>query len=64
MSANMHFVRPALAVLVALSLGLAACGRRGALEPPPGAAAEQGQKLPGQPNAKPERRFLLDPLIE
>jgi len=55
-----------LIVALAAALAVAACGRRGSLEPPPGAAAvaEQAQKIPGQPNKQPERRFLLDALIE
>ena len=59
-------IRPALIVALAAALAVAACGRRGSLEPPPGAAAvaEQAQKIPGQPNKQPERRFLLDALIE
>ncbi len=60
-------------VLLVTSLALTACGRRGALEPPPGAAAVEQQGIP-QPGAttgtdtataeeKPDPPFILDALI-
>jgi predicted small lipoprotein YifL len=59
-------VRIALAGLLAGSLALSACGRKGALEVPPRAgitgepaAASDGDKTP----ARPDRPFILDPLI-
>jgi predicted small lipoprotein YifL len=39
-SRDMSFPRLALAGALAVALGLAACGRKGPLEPPPGAAIE------------------------
>lgn len=78
MSSRLTFSR---AVLVAglLVLGLSACGRRGALEPPPDASAPQveqqasDQTLPspvGTPRSKasrgytvPDKPFILDPLL-
>ncbi len=62
-------------VLLVTSLALTACGRRGALEPPPGAAAiEQQGEQQGIPQSgattgmataeeKPDLPFVLDPLI-
>jgi predicted small lipoprotein YifL len=67
-----------LVVAGLMTLALMACGRRGALEPPPGtaaaqAAAPQGGTLPspvGTPNRSrgagfvvPKRSFILDPLL-
>jgi predicted small lipoprotein YifL len=61
-----------------MTLALVACGRRGSLEAPPGAAAAQaetgqGGTLPspvGTPNRRrgagfvvPKRSFILDPLL-
>jgi predicted small lipoprotein YifL len=42
--------RCAVVAALALALGLAACGRKGALDPPPGAAAAE---LPPAPGAQP-----------
>ncbi len=60
-------------VLLVTSLALTACGRRGALEPPPGAAAVEQQAIPqsdattGTDTAtaeeKPDPPFILDALI-
>jgi predicted small lipoprotein YifL len=55
-------------ILVA-SLGLSACGRRGALEPPPHAQSTDPAYAVGAPpaeakkNAKPDRPFFLDRLL-
>jgi predicted small lipoprotein YifL len=56
-----------IAGLIVLAAGLSGCGRRGPLEAPPSAAAVQpdGTAAPadeGKP-AKPDKPFLLDPLI-
>jgi len=40
-------------ILLILSAGLAACGARGALEPPPDA-----------PKQQPDREIILDPLVK
>jgi predicted small lipoprotein YifL len=67
-----------LVVAGLMTLALVACGRRGALEAPPGTAAvqsetQQGSTLPspvGKPNRSrgagfvvPNRSFILDPLL-
>ena len=61
------------ALATALALGLSACGRRGALEPPPDpsavhkpAASQNGEptghpKIP--PITPPKTPFILDPLL-
>jgi predicted small lipoprotein YifL len=61
-----------LALAAALALGVAGCGRRGALEPPPDASAVQ-KPAPskGEPAARkkvppitpPNTPFVLDPLL-
>lgn len=63
-------VRLALIGALAASLGLAACGRKGPLDPPPMAAASTGQPQPdnaskGKANTPytPHHKFLLDPLL-
>lgn len=55
-------------VLLATSFALTACGRRGALQPPPSAAAvEQPGAASGTDTGmvaeKPDPSFILDPLI-
>jgi predicted small lipoprotein YifL len=60
--------RAGLAVALAAAIGLAACGRKGPLDPPPGAAT------PGEPRAAtpastaapppPDRRVPLDVLLD
>ncbi len=58
-------------VMVILSLSMAACGVRGALDPPPKAKAEGTAKSaeaadPGPDSAaprKPHEGFILDPLL-
>jgi len=72
-------VRFALAVLVtAAALSLAACGRKGPLDPPPSAAAPpppaasaadaSGAPATGNPAAPPaptqKKSFILDPLLQ
>lgn len=63
------------AVMVALvaAVGLSACGRKGPLEPPPGAAAAvaapidptlAGAPPPPPPPDKPDKPFFLDPLLD
>jgi predicted small lipoprotein YifL len=49
MSFSLSFSRAALVAGV-LVLSLSACGRRGALEPPPNATAPQAQAQAGDPN--------------
>jgi predicted small lipoprotein YifL len=68
-------VRFALVVLVAAALGLAACGRKGPLDPPPSAAvppppaasaadaaSASATANPAAPNQK--KSFILDPLLQ
>ncbi len=58
-----------LIILVVTSLALTACGRRGALQPPPGAVAveQQPDATTGTDTAtaeeKPDPPFILDALI-
>ncbi len=54
--------------LVVAAVGLAGCGRKGALEAPPGMAlkaATAGDVPPPDTGPKkPDKKFLLDPLIQ
>jgi predicted small lipoprotein YifL len=58
-------------VVAALSLGLASCGVRGSLDPPPGAkangTAKSAESAGTQPDSaappKPHEGFILDPLL-
>ncbi len=50
-----------LMLLAAVALALTACGVRGPLEPPPGAAEEFGAVEPGQ--SKPHKDFVLDGIL-
>ncbi len=56
-----------VAGLVIGAVGLAGCGRKGALEPPPGVAAAPAT-VDGQPPLetppKPDKPFFLDPLLD
>ena len=62
-----------LIIVLATSLALTACGRRGALQPPPGASVAQPQGSPGSAatagtkkgtaEEKPDPPFVLDRLI-
>ena len=42
-------LRAALALVVPLALGLAACGVKTALAPPPGAITQKGEQDPSKP---------------
>ena len=60
--------RALIAGVVVAALGLTGCGRKGPLEPPPGASLTTAN--PDDPDAagdggttKPDKPFLLDPLI-
>jgi predicted small lipoprotein YifL len=59
----------AVAGILVAGLALSACGRRGALEPPPSAEstdpayAVEGNPAEAQKNAKPDRPFILDRLL-
>jgi predicted small lipoprotein YifL len=61
--------RVLIAGILVAAVGLAACGRRGPLEPPPSAAAtttvpDDGKAPPPDPGiTKPDRPFVLDPLL-
>ena len=50
-----------LMLLAAVALALTACGVRGPLEPPPGAADDSDAVEPGQ--AKPHKDFVLDGIL-
>lgn len=56
----------AIGILVA-AVGLSACGRRGALEPPPGAQAtsspDDDSSADREKAQKPNRPFILDGLL-
>jgi len=55
--------RLAVAGLVVASLALAGCGRKGPLDAPGGAAVQQDES--GKPvPAKPDKHFILDPLVQ
>lgn len=61
------FGRIAIAGLLVAAVGLAGCGRKGALEAPPGATlqtvAPEAVEAPGQQPPKPDKPFILDGLI-
>jgi len=73
------FFRLALIGALAASLGLAACGRKGPLDPPPSAVSATGKQEPANTNLisspfekpaskeqgdrVPNRSFVLDPLL-
>jgi predicted small lipoprotein YifL len=50
--------------LIAIAIGLSGCGRRGALEPPPGAAMKSATAGEAPAPAKPDKKFILDPLLQ
>jgi predicted small lipoprotein YifL len=56
-------VRVAVAGMVVAALTLSGCGRKGALEPPPSASAGKEDGAAAPP-AKPDRHFILDPLVK
>lgn len=57
--------RVAVAAVMVAALGLSACGRKGALEPPPGSAVTQTTDgKPANPGPqRPQRSFFLDGLL-
>lgn len=56
--------RALVAAALISAVGLSACGRRGALEPPPSARAAPSDANPADPDAdKPDTPFILDKLI-
>ena len=56
--------RAALVVVLLSAAGLSACGRKGALEPPPNAQVTQPQDGKANPkDQKPNRPFALDFLL-
>jgi len=64
-----RFFRPtlSLAIMLVLAISVSACGRRGAPEAPPDTSIistdEAGNPLERAPK-KPDRPFILDPLLE
>ena len=59
------FCRALLIGVIAAAVGLSACGRKGALEPPPGAAVKTDQAgvKPDSGPQKPDKPFFLDRLL-
>jgi predicted small lipoprotein YifL len=56
--------RALIAGLLVAAVGLSGCGRRGALEPPPGASVTStGEKAPDTGAKKPDKPFFLDWLL-
>lgn len=62
-----------MTIAVVAAIGLSACGRKGPLEPPPGMAATAANPDPiaaasapqtPPPPDKPNRPFILDPLLD
>ncbi|MCB1430592.1 MAG: lipoprotein [Nitratireductor sp.] len=52
-----------MAVLLATVFGLSACGRRGALEPPPSAKVLSTDETGAAVETKVDRPFILDGLL-
>jgi predicted small lipoprotein YifL len=74
--ASPSFLRIAAVGVLVAALGLGACGRKGPLDPPPGAAAldqpaegppaigPDGQPIPPPPPTGPKKAFFLDFLLD
>ena len=60
-----NLMRAALVGVLIAGVALSACGRKGALEPPPGAKAAEtsGDPVADKQAAKPDRPFVLDGLL-
>ena len=64
------FLRRVLVIaIVAAAVGLAGCGRKGALEAPPGAAIAPATSVSDGTTkddgiAKPDKKYVLDPLLK
>lgn len=66
MPSNRALSRLTVIAIVVMAVGLSACGRRGALEPPPSAAATSGgyaATAPGTDTSKSDKPFFLDFLL-
>ena len=67
MRSNSVLFRAGVAALLLAALALSGCGRKGALEPPPGAAAasqsEDGNAAQSDEPEKPDKRIVLDNLL-
>ena len=50
-------------VVALVALGLSACGKRGTLEPPPGAEAQPKAAKGEAASEKPHEPFILDVLL-
>jgi len=65
---NRRFLSRAVVVgLLAAAVGLSGCGRKGALEAPPGMAvkaATVGEPPADTTTPKPDKHFVLDPLLK
>ena len=59
---DLRLARIAVIGVLAATLGLAGCGRKGGLDPPPGAAAAEANDVP-RPDATPERSPNYDPNV-
>jgi predicted small lipoprotein YifL len=62
MSRTAGFVM-AICCVVAISLALSACGRRGSLEKPELPPQAEGAPPQETPDGRPNRRFILDGLL-
>lgn len=60
----MGFKRITVVAVVGLSLALSACGRDGALQPPPGPEGPPPEGAQPEPKPEEQRDFLLDFLIQ
>jgi predicted small lipoprotein YifL len=62
-----NLMRAALAGVLIAGLALSACGRKGSLEPPPGAetsdSSTTSDPVEARKAAKPDRPFVLDGLL-
>ena len=75
LSAHLHLARIAAIGALVAALGLAGCGRKGGLDPPPGAAVAEPAPVPqpapapelgpdGRPVLPPPQRTWIDWLID
>jgi predicted small lipoprotein YifL len=53
--------RVIVAGMVVAAVGLAGCGRKGALEPPPGATLKAAEAPAPDAPPKPDKPFFMDP---
>jgi predicted small lipoprotein YifL len=61
-----NLIRTMIVGMLVAGMALSACGRKGPLEPPPGASATDSgaeDSVEAKKAAKPDRPFVLDPLL-